>query len=91
MDVADGQVGRGGRLRLLVLDQAHQVGEVERLGAAERGRVAQVAPMLAAAVGGELDPVVVGVGQVDRLGDAVVGRAADARAGDREGCRSAKW
>ena len=68
----------------LVRDQAHQAREVERLGAADRGRVAQVAPVLAAAVGGELDAVVVGVGQVDRLGDAVVGRAADARAGDRE-------
>ena len=78
------------RLRLLVLDEAHQPGEVERLGAAERGRVGDVAPVLAAAVGGELDAVAVGVGQVDRLGDAVVGRAADARAGDGEPLRGAR-
>ncbi len=82
--VADDRLGRDVRLRLLVLDEAHQPGEVERRGAAEHGRVGDVAPRLAAAVGGELDAVVVGVGQVDRLGDVVIGRAADARARDGE-------
>ena len=35
--------------------------------------------LLARAVGVQLDPVVVGVAQVDRLRDAVIGRALDPR------------
>ena len=79
--VPHAQVGRdasaGGSV---ALDHRHQAVHVERHRPAQRGRVAEVAPVLARAVGGQLDAVAVGVGQVDRLGDLVVGRAADRRA-----------
>src|SRR6185312_13004056 len=53
----------------------------ERLGAAGvGGGIAQVRPLLLREVGGQLDAVAVGIRQVDRLGDAVVGRALDRRA-----------
>ena len=50
------------------------------LGPPSQPGLREVGPHLARAVGGELDLVAVGVGQVDRLGDAVVGRADDRRA-----------
>ena len=88
--VADDRVRGDVGDRLLVGDEREQAGDVERLRAAERGRVGEVAPALAPAVGRELDAVAVGIGQVDRLGDAVVGRAADARAGGGEPLRGAR-
>ena len=48
--------------------------------AAAGARSSGVGPLLARAVGGELDAVAVGVGQVDRLVRAVVGGALDRRA-----------
>src|SRR4051794_40405836 len=66
----------GGAAGLLALDEAQQPLGVQRLGAVE---VAEVGPLLAGAVGGELDPVAVGVGEVDRLVGAVVRRALDRR------------
>ena len=77
--------------RLLARDGGEQVVDVERARehadalAARRGR-----PRLARAVGVELDAVAVGVGQVDRLGDAVVGGAGDRGAGDGEPLHGAR-
>ena len=78
--MADPKAGVRVRCRLLALDRRQQVREVERRRA-DRRRVAQVAPVLARLIGGELDPVAVGVGQVDRLRDPVIGGSLDRRAG----------
>jgi hypothetical protein len=72
--------------RLLSLDEPDQVRHVERLGEhpdAVAG-VARRGPVLDRPVAVELDPVPVGVVEVDRLGDAVVRRAGDRRARDRQ-------
>ena len=75
-------------LRLGSLDRRDEVAQVERdrvhtdLLAGIGGR----RPLRAVAVGVDLDPVAVGVAQVERLGDAVVRRAGErlARAGDAQ-------
>src|SRR4051795_11967352 len=60
--------------------------EVERVRAAER---LELRPDVARPVGRELDAVAVRVGQVDRLGDPVVGGAFDRRARDGQALEGA--
>ncbi len=70
VEVAGAQAGADLGGRRLAVDGREQRLEVERgrtTGVAEVGR-----PRLARAVGGQLDAVAVGVGQVDRLVGAVV-------------------
>jgi hypothetical protein len=71
VEVADDRAGVGVPDGLGVAERPEEAVEVERVRAAER---LERRPRLARAVGGELDAVAVGVGEVDRLGDAVVGR-----------------
>jgi len=81
VQVADDDPRARPRARLLAVDLAHEVLHVQR----EREDLDALAgdarrrPLLARAVGVQLDPVVVGVAQVDRLRDAVIGRALDPR------------
>ena len=103
--VADGRPVAGVRARRLagLPRDGQQAAQVQRLGAAGIGAGArQVRPLLARAVGGELEAVAVRVGQVDRLVRAVVGGALDRRArgqarrsarasSSRVGYRSATW
>ena len=65
VEVADAQARLDGRPRRLAGDRVQQRGEVERLRAAAELLV-PARPPLARAVGRELDPVAVGVGEVDR-------------------------
>jgi hypothetical protein len=80
VQVADDHARIGGGDDRLAGDEVEQPVQVERLGAAVPAGVGEVGPDLARPVGGELDLVAVRVGEVDRLGDAVVGGAVDARA-----------
>jgi hypothetical protein len=87
VQVAHAQAFADVRRRLLARDRRQQRGEVQRrraAGVAEVGR-----PLLARAVGGELDPDAVRVGEVDRLVRAVVGGAVDLGRGDRQADRGA--
>src|SRR3954469_19375877 len=78
--VADAQAGPGVLAGRLVGDRSQQGAEVQRRRSAGV-HVLVGRPAVARAVGGELEPVAVGVGQVDRLVRAVVGRAVDRRVG----------
>ena len=73
------QAGVGVRGGLLAGDRG-RAGRRGRAARAAPSVLEAVGPLLARAVGGELDAVAVGVGEVDRLGDAVVGGALDRRA-----------
>ena len=75
VQVAHAQAGTDLLGEVLAPHGREQVVDVERLGAAGVAEV--IGPLLARAVGGELDPVAVGVREVDRLVRLVVGRALD--------------
>ena len=68
--MADAQAGADLLRVVLAVHGREQVVDVERLGAAGVAEV--IRPLLARAVGGELDPVAVGVRKVDRLVRLVV-------------------
>ena len=73
--------------RLLVRDGLEEGAEIERVGpAAHHG---EVGPLLLRPVGRELDPVPVGIREVDRLGDPVVRGALDRRPRARQASRRA--
>jgi len=76
--VPDGEAGGDAGRGLLAGHRGQQAREVQRLRAA--GVVERPGPGLSRAVGGQLDAVAVGVGQVDRLVGPVVRRAVDRRA-----------
>ncbi len=75
VDVPDPQVLVDVEGRLLAGDDSQQPGQVERPRAP--ADLAQVGPLLTGPVGRELDLVAVRIGQVDRLGHAVVGGPVD--------------
>jgi hypothetical protein len=81
MDVAHAQTVADLRRRALAVDRAEQRLEVERLRPAAGELLLEARPDHPGTVGGELDAVAVGVGQVDRLVGPVVGHALDRRPG----------
>jgi hypothetical protein len=81
--VAHDDARAGSRARRLAVDLAHEVVHVQADGE-DLDSVARVAwrrPPIARPVGVELDAVVVGIAQVDRLADAVVRRGLDTGVG----------
>ena len=89
VNMTNDEIGIGLRSRLLVGHRADQRLHVERTWP-DRRRVPQVPPALPRPIGGQLDAVVVGVGEVDRLRDPVVGGTADRRARQDQPLRSAR-
>src|SRR5919109_1041355 len=79
MQVADTQAYGDLRRRRLVGDGGEERVDIEGSRAAPRELLAEVRPPITWTVGSELDPVPVGVGQVDRLMRAVVGHPLDRR------------
>ena len=76
VDVPDGyrRRHRGHRLERRLREQ---VVEIQRQRHELELAAGRVAPLLARAIGIDLDPQAVGVAEVQRLGDAVIGRAVD--------------
>ena len=81
--VADGGAGIGLGLGLAAGDEIEQSTHVQWVRC-DRFDVREIGPALARVVGGELDSVAVGVGQIDRLGDSVVGGALDRSLADHD-------